>query len=700
MKRTLRVVYILPSRYDDEGYVLRFWRGVLPSNSLACLQGLTRAIAETGELGEDVNVEVQSIDDTVEKVRVARIVRQAQRDNATLVVGLVGVQSNQFPRASDLALEFRAHHVPVMVGGFHVSGVLSIFESPTPELQRLLDAGITLVRGEVDGPGVLARLLRDALDGTLKPIYAITQSPDLRHAPIPRVEKAYRKRFVHRGNATLDTSRGCPFNCSFCTVINVQGRVMRCRSVETILASIESNCRAGISFYFFTDDNLARNPEWEALFDGLAALRQEGYDLRFMMQSDTQAWKIPRFLEKAEAAGCVYVFIGLETVNPDNIKAAGKAQNKVGEFSAMVEAWHRHNIVVHCGYIIGMPFDTRDSVRRDIAALKDDVKVDEATFFMLTPLPGSRDHLQMVRDGVPMDADLNRYDGFHETFRHKGLQHGQWTQAYREAWESFYSKENMVNVLLRVPRPRYWQLFSIFVWYRYCTLADTHPMVTGLVRLKERLARRPYMPREGVYRYAVRRLREVAAEFGTYFRVFLEFQEIWMLTRKPEDPRWTTLAYLRQSWSDARRRLGELELSGHCEEAARELGTLLAGIAEQLRALSALSGQSRRGTARKIRMLAQEVESYLKRIEMELPDWQTVRRTQDYVINRLVRGYEEVAIRYVAKRRLFSAYGHDFLRRLRSGRLMLRDVVRLPRAVLFEMVCALRFSVSYLANLS
>ncbi len=99
-------------------------------------------------------------------------------------------------------------------------------------------------------------------------------------------------------------------------------------------------------------------------------------------------------------------------------------------------------------------------------------------------------------------------------------------------------------------------------------------------------------------------------------------------------------------------------------------------------------------------MLAQEVESYLKRIEMELPDWQTVRRTQDYVTNRLVRGYEEVAIRYVAKRRLFSAYGQDFLRRLRSGRLMLRDVVRLPRAVLFEMVCALRFSVSYLANLS
>ncbi|MBI2432516.1 MAG: radical SAM protein, partial [Candidatus Hydrogenedentes bacterium] len=491
MPRKLLVCYVLPSRYDDEGYVQRYWRNVLPSNTLACLKSLTCALAGTEELGRDVDLTVEIYDDSVQRVPIERIVRRARKSGAQLLVGLVGVQSNQFPRAADIALAFREHDVPVMIGGFHVSGVLALFGEPSPELQRMLEHGVTLVRGEAEAPGALAGILRDALDGALRPLYNITELPDLSHAAVPQQDEEYLKRFVWKNMGTIDTSRGCPFNCSFCTIINVQGRTMRFRSAEAILKSIEENHAHGVNVYFFTDDNFARSAIWETLFDGMIALRAQGIVLRFMMQVDTQAWRIPHFIEKAQAAGCYLVFIGMETLNPKNIAAAGKRQNKVGQYAAMVEAWHQADILVEVGYIIGFPHDTVESVRRDITMLQHEIKVDEAAFFMLTPLPGSRDHFNMVQQGTPLDADLNNYDSFHETFRHARIPAGQWYGLYREAWETFYSKDNIVNMMLRVPPALYWRTLWLCIWNRYATLFGTHPMVTGFLRLKDRKGRRP-----------------------------------------------------------------------------------------------------------------------------------------------------------------------------------------------------------------
>jgi radical SAM superfamily enzyme YgiQ (UPF0313 family) len=235
MKSTqFKIVYVLPSRYDDEGYVHRYWRGVMPSNTLCCLKSLTCDLADAGELGGDVGVSVEIYDDSVQRVPVRRIVRRSRRRGERLLVGLVGVQTNQFPRAADLALQFRAAGVPVMIGGFHVSGVLALSDGPSPELQHLLDHGVTLVRGEVEGPGVLAgilrdalNILRDALNGAMKPVYDIAHAPDITEAAVPQPDEEYLSRFVFKDTGTIDTSRGCPFDCSFCTIINVQGRKMR-----------------------------------------------------------------------------------------------------------------------------------------------------------------------------------------------------------------------------------------------------------------------------------------------------------------------------------------------------------------------------------------------------------------------------------------------------------------------------------------
>src|SRR5439155_4296344 len=149
--RTLRLVLIKPSRYDDDGYVVRHWRGVLPSNTLAAMYSLTEQVASSGDLGEGVTASLDAYDETVHRVDPEAIARRhrPRRPADLTVVALVAVQTNQWPRAADLALEFRRRGLPVLVGGFHVSGVLELFPEPTAELQELLDAGVTLVHGAI-----------------------------------------------------------------------------------------------------------------------------------------------------------------------------------------------------------------------------------------------------------------------------------------------------------------------------------------------------------------------------------------------------------------------------------------------------------------------------------------------------------------------------------------------------------------------
>lgn len=688
----LHVVYIRPSTYDDDGYVVRFWRGVLPSNTLACLQSLTKAVAERELSHADVTVEIY--DDTVQRIPIKRIAR-LRRGGAQVVVGFAGVQSNQFARATDLALELRRAGVQVMIGGFHVSGILALFDKPTHELQPLLDGGVSLVRGEAEAPGALAAILQDALMGEMKPIYNITDFPDLKNAPVPHMLGALQNRFVSKRMATIDTSRGCPFNCSFCTIINVQGRRMRFRSAECVLKAIEQNYAEGIDVYFFTDDNFSRNPVWREIFDGLIAMKSRGINIIFMMQVDTQAYKIPDFVEKAEQAGCYLTFIGMESVNPVNLEAIGKKQNHVQDYANMVDTYHRHNIVVHVGYIIGLPDDTRESVARDIDVLRNEVKVDFASLFMLVPLPGSKDHWQMMENCHPIDADYNNYDGLHETFKHPKMPPGAWRQAYDDAMLSLYSKENIVNTLLRTPARRRDHMYWVSIWYRYSALEGIHPMATGVYRLKDRKSRRPVFPRENVVSYGWRRAKDAVHGFRRYSGLFFEFQEIWMLTREPDDPRVKTLAAMRTRWAEVQQHLAEYNVRGHYDDAVRELKAMLASAAESM---SQLARQSRLGVfaRRRLRRKVREVENFSRKFDLQMPGWGKIVDAERYISERIVAGYEETAIRYVATRRRMTEYRRDLMGRLATGRVWVVDLLKVPFALVCEFLLACRFSVRVL----
>jgi radical SAM superfamily enzyme YgiQ (UPF0313 family) len=349
--------------------------------------------------------------------------------------------------------------------------------------------------------------------------------------------------FAKSSFGTADTSRGCPFACSFCTIINVQGRKMRERSPESIERMLRRNYRDhGISFYFFTDDNFARKKLWRETFEAIIKLRQEGIKVSFMMQVDL-ARKPKDFVRLAAEAGCTQVFIGMESVNPENLKAEGKGQNHVEEYQGIIKEWHDAGVVVHTGYIVGLPFDTKEQVPHDIRYLMDVIEPDQASFFMMTPLPGSHDHREMKNRGEWMDPDFNKRDSFHATTKHPHMTAEEWTEAYQNAWKAFYSKENMIKVLSRWSyNPKvYWNLMSVFFWYKNAALIEKeHPMIAGFFRLKDRLSRRPGYALDSLPVHLWKRTKEVTRLFISWAKFLKEMEEVWLQTRKKseKEERW------------------------------------------------------------------------------------------------------------------------------------------------------------------
>jgi Radical SAM superfamily len=484
---------IKPSHYDDEGYVIQWRISAIPSNTLAVMSGLSEDCRARRVLGDDVEIAIATIDETNTRVRPERIAREIASAGGLGVVCLVGVQSNQFPRAMDLARRFRHEGVQVAIGGFHVSGCLAMLPEMPEDLREAQSIGVALFAGEAEGR--LDVFLKDAYAGTLKPLYNyMSDLPGIEGAPIPILSPASIKRTA--GVVTsFDAGRGCPFQCSFCTIINVQGRKSRYRTPDDIEAIIRANIAQGIDHFFITDDNLARNKNWEPIFDRLIELRRtEGYKLNFIIQVDTLVHRIPRFIEKAAAAGVRRVFLGLENINPDSLVGAKKKQNRIAEYRAMLLAWKSVGCFTYAGYILGFPADTPESIVRDIKIIQRELPLDLLEFFCLTPLPGSEDHKKLAAAGIAMDADMNKYDLEHVVTGHPKMSREDWERAYRLAWETYYTPEHMETVMRRAVATGIspGKMMFLLMWFYGCVMIEKiHPLEGGYLRRKVRLDRRP-----------------------------------------------------------------------------------------------------------------------------------------------------------------------------------------------------------------
>jgi hypothetical protein len=560
--RTFRVVLIKPSHYDDEGYVIQWARSAIPSNTLAALNSLCRSCAQQQVLGVDVKIAVDAFDETNTVLPIKKIIRSIQESGSGFV-GIVGVQSNQFPRALDLADRFLRVNIPVVIGGFHVSGCLSMLPEIPADIQAAMDKGITMVAGEVEEH--LQDILLDADHSQLKPLYNFMDVlPDMEGIPSPFLSSEIIANTLGR-LSSFDAGRGCPFQCSFCTIINVQGRKSRWRSADDIEALIRTNLKQGVRRFFITDDDFARNRNWESIIDRCIAMREEEkLPISFTIQVDTMCHKIPRFIEKCARAGCRNIFIGLESLNPDALVEAKKRQNKVSEYRKMVQMWKDHKCTTVAGYIIGFPTDTPESIQQDIETIKQELPLDLLQFTYLTPLPGSEDHQRLHQQGVWMDPDMNKYDLIHVTTRHPNMSKEQWEQSYQRAWDQYYTLEHVETVLRRAAArdQNLKKVTFLLLWsYGSSNIEKTHPEEGGIFRRKVRTMRSSKMPLEHPFIFYPRRLWEVLSSSCQWALLAWKFHRIQKKVKMdPKRHEYSDVA-LSEVWDDEEGDLPELPIS-------------------------------------------------------------------------------------------------------------------------------------------
>jgi radical SAM superfamily enzyme YgiQ (UPF0313 family) len=529
--RRIRVYFIKPSRYNDRGYIEFFRWGVQPNNTLTVLAALNDSFNR--EHGGQLNVYLETViwdevcDGAIGPETVAAIEERAAQDGVELLIGIAGVQSNQYPRGRDLALQFAARGMTTIMGGFHVSGY-------PPSREFLHRCGISTAVGEAEN--FWTAIIHDFLGGQLKPNYSVTEGiraktgigdilvPVITDTQLPLIDDRYLTRFFNDTQTTIDTSRGCPFTCSYCSVKNVMGRTMRSREPESVLRWMrDAVCNHGIDDLFLVDDDFFRSPRWDEILTGMAELRKGFPQLRFMMQVDVDAScygnvaqgeklsakhiRSRRFLELAARAGCYQAFVGIESLNPDNLNWATKYQNTddrkhvvaveeaharvIAKYRRVVDNWHRMGVSVHAGYMLGFPFDSPDCGRVAARTLRE-IGFDIVSFFIMTPLPGTEDQIRYARQGQIVDWDFNNLDSQHVTLQHDKLDQGRWMQAYSAAFRGFYSPWQLLKTIFTVaaghglsPISRC-AVLRQFIYYFFSYRQGRHPMVGGVWQIRRR----------------------------------------------------------------------------------------------------------------------------------------------------------------------------------------------------------------------
>jgi radical SAM superfamily enzyme YgiQ (UPF0313 family) len=539
--RTVRVYFIKPSRYDEEGYVSVFRFGVQPNNTLTVLNALNdtynRHFSAERNVYLDTVIWDEICDGVVSPETIRAIKEKAVEDGVELLVGMAGVQSNQYPRGRDIALQFVAHGVRTIIGGFHVSGY--------PESRDFLHScGISTVVGEAEN--LWGQIIEDFLRGELQLDYTVTDGiraktgqediivPIINEAQLPVVDDRYLSRFFSSNMTTIDTSRGCPFTCSYCSVKNVMGRTMRSREPAAVIAWVrDAIANHGIESLFLVDDDFFRSPRWEEILNGLIEVKKEFPKLSFMMQVDVDAScyanieegeaetakhrRSKRFVELAAKAGCYQAFVGIESLNPDNLNFATKYQNTddrrhkltledserrvFKKYGRVVDNWHKHGVSVHAGYMLGFPFDGPDCGRIAAKTLRK-IGFDIVSFFIMTPLPGTEDQVRYAKEGEIADWDFNNLDSQHVTLKHPRLDRDTWMRAYTEAFKGFYSIGRLLHTLFTVAggrglaaEPRRATVRQ-FVYYFFSYRQGRHPMVGGVWQIRRRDVRRLAMTDE------------------------------------------------------------------------------------------------------------------------------------------------------------------------------------------------------------
>jgi len=334
------------------------------------------------------------------------------------------------PRGYEIAAAYRRRGIPVVLGGIHATMM-------PEEASNHADA---VVVGEAER--LWPQVIADARQGHLQPLYRENAYAPLDHLPLPRRELLLRKAYFFVN--TLQTTRGCPFDCEFCSVTQFYGHTYRLRPIAEVEREIQ-NLEG--RFVFFVDDNLVGDRMYaRELFQRLIP-----YRLKWASQASITIAKDAELLRLAQQSGCLGLFIGLESLSQKTLQDMGKSFNRVDSYRDRIKRIHSYGIGIQGSFIFGNDGDT-PAIFEDTLRFTEETRLDAALFSILTPFPGTRLYHKMRSEGRILSRDWNRYDMNHVVFQPRGMSPQQLQQGFNWAYRRLYSWPSIARRLMGIRR--------------------------------------------------------------------------------------------------------------------------------------------------------------------------------------------------------------------------------------------------------
>ncbi len=394
------------------------------------------------------DIDITLTDENVEPIRF---------DHRPDLVGIT-VTTAGASRAYEIADTYMENDIPVVLGGPHVSFMVE-------EALRHADS---VVAGECEGKW--QKLLEDFRRGgrnMLRPVYHSEHKPDLAGVPLPRMDIVNRSKYITP--RVIHITRGCPYNCSFCSVSEMFGRKIRFRPVEQVVKFVKENAGRSLNerLFVFLDDNIMAHREYaRELFTALIP-----HNILWISQTSINSAYHEDLVELAGKSGCIGLFAGLETISSTALEEIGKAQNRIEFYHTAIERFHKHGIFVEGAFIFGFDSDTGDVFEKTVKFVNK-LQLDGVQYSVLTPLPGTRFFRQIEEEGRFTSRHWGDYDCAHVVCRPRSMSTEELQGGFHWAYKKTYGLKSILRrtagVLKNWKRIKYYPFVLIFnMGYRY-----------------------------------------------------------------------------------------------------------------------------------------------------------------------------------------------------------------------------------------
>jgi radical SAM superfamily enzyme YgiQ (UPF0313 family) len=407
----MKILLVHPKRRDKHNYVGKI-KAYMPPLTLPVLAGLTP---------KDIDIEL--CDESVDEV---------DFNTDADLIAITGITS-QINRGYEIADIFRKKGKKVIMGGIHVSAM--------PHEAK--DHADSILIGEAED--LWEGIIEDFRNGCLEKEYKADTYTDFKKLVIPRYDLLKLNRYrsstgTNIPRLPLQATRGCPFNCKFCSVTKFWGPKIRTKPIDNVEKELLQIKSLGTNRIFFTDDNfIAKISYTKKLLELL-----KKYDFSWICQVSTNIYQHENLIANMSNAGCSAIYIGIETFSEENLENINKDFNRMADYEKLFKLFSKYNIRVTASMMIGLDGDTRETLKDMIQRLIR-LRVSYAVFYTLMLLPGTQLREEFLKENRIIDNNWDHQNGTEVTFKPKSFQSEELQDYYWELYKQFYSYQSIIR---------------------------------------------------------------------------------------------------------------------------------------------------------------------------------------------------------------------------------------------------------------